>query len=265
MTLTPQRRATISPMRATFPFILSLTLLAGCGSASEPPAPASPPAVNPTPPASPRPPSATPPSGTPSAATPAASATAIGARTTGTPAAATTPTLGPLALNEVQAAWTARGLTVATGESPNATGFSVTPNPVKLTKGPDATELLVFTYPSQGALDQDWVVGAAMPAPKEGKSAGSFTSAWWNQNVVVVVRARSAATDEARDAFLALGNVAAVMPAGSPSPAASGTVPAGSPVAGTPPAGSPSPTPAARTPTATATRPAVIPTTSTPR
>lgn len=251
-------------MRATLPFILSLTLMAGCASASEPPAPASPQAVSPTQPASPRPPSGTPASGTPLSATPTAGGTVTG-RNTGTPAAGTTVISGPLAPNNLQAAWTARGLTVGSGERPIAAGFSVQPTSVRLTRGSDATELIVFIYPHQAALEQDWVVGAAVPAPKEGKSAGSFTSAWWNQNVVVVVRTRSPATADARDAFLALGNVAAIVPTGSPSPAASGTAPSGSASAGTPTTGTPTATAAARTPTATAARPTAIPTTSTPR
>lgn len=229
---------------------LAALLLVACGGPSSTPQPAE---------TAPVAPPAAPPAAT---GGPASSPTA--ARTTGSPTgsptAGATGTASPstgtgaLALNDVRQAWTARGQGVNSDQGPSATGFGVTPSFLAVAKGADTTALAVFVYGSQSALEQDWLFGGSFPTPKEGKNPGSFQAAWWNQNVLVLVRSRGANADEVREAFLGLGPGVAAVATATVGP---GSVPATPGPAGATPATTSAPA------TATPTRVAA-PATSTP-
>lgn len=233
-------------MRAAV-LLLAGTLLVGCTDLSRPPAP------TPTQPAPAQPTATRPPAG--------ATAVQPGVWTPVAPVARpvqVTPTIaaftgGPISINDVQGAWSARGLTVSSEQAGPVSGFTVTPSALRVAKGSDASSLLVFTYQNQRALEEDWNVSGT-PAPKPGKNAGTYNAVWWNQNLMVLVRARGdTSDDDARDAFLALGP--AVSPVG-PQPLATSI-----PTSITPSAGGVTPVaPPPSVPTATAPPPAVTPT-----
>lgn len=185
-------------------------------------------------------------SGTPG--TPAA--TSVG----GTPAATPNTAGRAITVGDVQQAWASKSISYqATAGAPAASGFSVPGSPLTLTKGGQSVDVVVFVYPNQGAADADWTLGNA-PAPKPGKTLGTFAAVWWNENVVMVLRERvGGVTDDARDAFLGLGGPPPATPApGAPTSAASTSTPA--------PAGSTmTATPTAITRTVTPTAPAATP------
>lgn len=240
-------------MRAAV-LLLSAALIIGCTEISRPPAPP-PTQATPVQPTATRPPvGQTPGPIIPTPQTPAVTVVAV------SPTAP--PSGGPVSLNDVQTAWAARGLAVTRVEQGTpATGFTVAPSSLAVAKGSDSSTLLVFTYPNQRALEEDWNVSGT-PAPKPGKSAGTYNAVWWNQNVMVVLRTRGdTSDDEARDAFLALGP--AVSPVGPPIPLAT-TIAATATVA-TAAATAPAPAVATSTPVPTATRPAPGPTLAPPR
>jgi hypothetical protein len=184
-------------------------------------------------------------------------------------------------VSDIQQSWAARGISYqSTDTGASATGFSAPASGLRLTRGGESVDVLVFIYGSQPAAEQDWVLSGA-PAPRAGRNAGSYDAIWWNENVVLVLRQRvGQITNEVRDAFLGLGGPMPATvepspdrpaqtatpgtPAASVSPSAtatgSRTPVAGSPT-GTAPAGGPTP-PVGSSPTAT--RPPVITPTSPP-
>lgn len=131
-----------------------------------------------------------------------------------TPAATATPEPvpnvagSPYDLDEVQTAWTARGIGAAADTAPAGfSGFAVGPAPVRLTRAGESLELAVLVYGDPAAARQDWNLpaGGARPSPREGRSIPSHISIWWNQNTVVVVLSGSPAlARDALEAFLDL-------------------------------------------------------------
>ena len=149
--------------------------------------------------------------GTPATA-PAASVTPARSTTPAPPAAgAGTPLPGSggatFSLAGLQKAWGAKGMQVTIGERNGGfSGFGAPALDVRLTRDKDTMDLSVLIYAGRDEPAKDWesVVGKA-PVPKAGRSLPNHVSAWWNENVVVVVRARSGAISaDAQDAFLAL-------------------------------------------------------------
>ncbi|MCH7999075.1 MAG: PD40 domain-containing protein [Chloroflexi bacterium] len=71
-------------------------------------------------------------------------------------------------------------------------------------------ELSLLIYENREAVKEDWqlTLGEA-PLPKDGRAVPDHISTWWNENVVVVVRASVGdIASDALDAFLALGEAA---------------------------------------------------------
>lgn len=158
---------------------------------------------------------ATPPSpadeGMPTAA-PAANVTPARSPTPAPPSAGSgTPLPGSggatFSLASLQKAWGAKGMQVAVGERNGGfSGFGAPALDVRLTRDKDAMDLSVLIYAGREEPAKDWesVVGKA-PVPKAGRRLPDHVSAWWNENVIVVIRARSGAISaDAQDAFLAL-------------------------------------------------------------
>lgn len=199
-----------------FVLVLSAGLMVACGDVAGTPAGGT---VLPT--------TATQPSGTPAAgqATPAPGSGSPGptptrAASSPTPSAPASSQTGSLSINDLRQAWTARGLAVSTGPDVSVTGFGLTPTSLRVARGTDASDVLVFAYASEAALAQDWTTAAGGPTPKVGKNPGTSLSAWWNRNVVVVLRSRGIAShDDARDAFLTLGVAASPTALSTPSTA----------------------------------------------
>lgn len=247
-------------------------LTVGCGGGNQPQPPA---AVTVSPAAGAPTIAITPPAGTPilgptrqvtntpvpASPTPGGSATPAG--TPGTPGPTPNTAGRSITADDVQQAWRARGITLANQDATGAaSGFSVPPSSVRLTKGNDTINLVVFIYPSQSAAAEDWNLSAST-SPKAGKNPGQSAAVWWNENVVVVLRERvGGITDDARDAILTLGGPAG---AGQPAAAASpGSSPAGTASPAASPASSPSPaasgSPAASPAATTAAPPPASPT-----
>jgi len=158
---------------------------------------------------------ATPPSpaagGTPTTA-PAASVTPVRSPTPAPPSAGSGTPLpgsggGTFSLVSLQKAWGAKAMQVTVGgQNTGFGGFGAPAVDVRLSRDKDTMDLSLLIYSSREEPAKDWesVPGKA-PVPKAGRSLPNHVSAWWNENVVVVVRARSGAISaDAQDAFLAL-------------------------------------------------------------
>ena len=92
------------------------------------------------------------------------------------------------------------------GQNTGFGGFGAPAVDVRLTRDKDTMELSVLIYAGREDPPKDWesIPGKA-PVPKAGRRLPDHVSAWWNENVVVVIRARSGAISaDAQDAFLAL-------------------------------------------------------------
>ena len=113
----------------------------------------------------------------------------------------------PFLLPDLQKAWGAKGMQVNVGsQNTGFGGFGAPAVDVRLSRDKDTMDLSLLIYSSREEPAKDWesVPGKA-PVPKAGRSLPNHVSAWWNENVVVVVRARSGAISaDAQDAFLAL-------------------------------------------------------------
>jgi len=180
-----------------------------------------------------RPIATTPPTGQ---ASPQASGTAVRTASPGPGTPVATPPGGTavatpntsgraITVGDVQQAWSAKGISYqATAGAPATAGFSAPGGALTLTQAGQSVDVVVFVYPSQSATDQDWALGDA-PAPKPGKTLGTFAAVWWNENVVMVLRERRGnVTNDVRDAFLGLGGPLPATPAsGAPTRAPSGS------------------------------------------
>jgi hypothetical protein len=152
------------------------------------------------------------PTGTP-AAIPSPSPTPTAAPTASpTPAPATIPSGVPFSFDDFRTAWETWGMTVTLG-APNVAfkGFATPAFDARLARGSDSLDLSILVYTDRQAIREDWLLTVGMsPVPKEGRVLPDYISAWWNENVAVVVRATVGdMASDALDAFLSLGGPAA--------------------------------------------------------
>ncbi len=113
----------------------------------------------------------------------------------------------PISFKEMQKAWETKGLLATAGAaSEGFSGFSRTPVDVTLKRGVESAKLSIFAYASPDAVGDDWdLTPGKAPAAKGSRGLPAHGSIWWNQNIVVVVRADSDEIGrDALDAFLAL-------------------------------------------------------------
>jgi hypothetical protein len=110
----------------------------------------------------------------------------------------------PLTFKQAQAAWEAKGLTVAAGGvSTKVTGFATTAVDVTLSKGGASLTIAVLLYDSSQQLATDWTIGDVVVAKTGHVPSGP--SPWANHNAVVVLLADDATIHaDARDAFLGI-------------------------------------------------------------
>jgi Tol biopolymer transport system component len=120
----------------------------------------------------------------------------------------TIPSGVPFSFDDFLTAWKARSMTVTLGAPSSAfKGFATPAFDVRLARGSDSLNLSILVYPDRQAIREDWLltVGTS-PVPKEGRSLPDYISAWWNENVAVVVRITAGdMASDALDAFLSLG------------------------------------------------------------
>jgi Tol biopolymer transport system component len=125
-----------------------------------------------------------------------------------TPTPATVPTGTPFSFDDFRMAWEARSMTVTLG-APSAAfkGFATPAFDAGLARDGDSLDLSILVYADRQAMGEDWdlTVGES-PVPKEGRVVPDHISTWWNENVVVVVRATVGnMASDALDAFLSPG------------------------------------------------------------
>ena len=110
----------------------------------------------------------------------------------------------PLTFKQAQAAWEAKGLTVAVGGvSTEVTGFATTAVDVTLSKGGASLTVAVLFYDSSEQVATDWTIGDVVVA-KTGQ-VPSGPSPWADHNAVVVMLADDSTIHaDARDAFLGI-------------------------------------------------------------
>jgi hypothetical protein len=114
----------------------------------------------------------------------------------------------PYSLSGLQSAWEGKGFTVKPGAGGEGySGFKTVPVDVTLTKGTSAATASVFVYKSREAALAEWdLVPGSRPSPKGNRTLSANVSAWWNANVVVVLRTDPAGLGpEALEGLLALG------------------------------------------------------------
>lgn len=118
-----------------------------------------------------------------------ASATPTLAPTAGSPSV----TGSPYSLSDVVSAWKAKGMTVQTGSaSAGFTGFKTVPLDVTMSRDGATATSSVFVYDTADEAQAEWgLVPGSRPAPKGDRAIPSHVSAWWNANVVVVLRTDS--------------------------------------------------------------------------
>jgi len=124
-----------------------------------------------------------------------------------TPANAST-TGDPYSLSNLESAWEAKGLTVKAGAAGEGfTGFKTAPVDVTMTRGGSSATASVFVYKTRDAALAEWdLVPGSRPTPKGSRTLPSNVSAWWNANVVVVLRTDPAGLgSDALDGLLNLG------------------------------------------------------------
>ncbi len=161
--------------------MLLVTLLAACnggGEGAQPTPTPTPDATAPAPNPTGTPATTSSPAPTPSTPTPA-------------PTPTTVPTGSPFSFEDVQATFEARVMEMTLG-APSAgfSGFSTTAFDARLVRGDDSMELSLLVYEDREAVKEDWVLTVGQsPKPKEGRIVPSHISTWWNENIVVVVRA----------------------------------------------------------------------------
>jgi hypothetical protein len=110
----------------------------------------------------------------------------------------------PLTFKQAQAAWEAKGLTVAVGDvSTEVTGFATTAVDVTLSKGGASLTVAVLFYDSSEQVAMDWTIGDVVVAKTGHIPSGP--SPWADHNAVVVMLADDPTIHaDARDAFLGI-------------------------------------------------------------
>ena len=153
-------------------------------------------------------------------ATPRASPSPTLLTPTPSPTAPATPTVGttgsPFSFADLQKAWVAKGIQATLGErSGDFRGFAASAYAVRATRGGDSLDLAVLVYKDSQAVKEDWELAPGQaPKAKEGRSFPPSLSVWWNENIIVAVRARVGEIGaDAFEAFLSLGG-----PPASPTP-----------------------------------------------
>jgi len=116
----------------------------------------------------------------------------------GTPAPSAEPTEpadvstsgDPYSLSDLRRAWEAKGMTVEMGGgSSGFAGFKTAPVEVTLRRGGASSALSVFVYKTREAALAEWELApGSRPAAKGSKTIPAYVSAWWNANVVVILR-----------------------------------------------------------------------------
>ena len=110
----------------------------------------------------------------------------------------------PLTFKQAQAAWEAKGLTVAVGDvSTEVTGFATTAVDVTLSKGGASLTVAVLFYNGAQQVATDWTIGDVVAARTGHVPSGP--SPWADHNAVVVVLADDPTIHaDTRDAFLGI-------------------------------------------------------------
>ncbi len=128
-------------------------------------------------------------------ATPLGTGVATGGGTaTATTEPAETGTLStsgdPYSLSALVTAWKGKGMEVKTGgASQGFTGFKTAPSDVTMTRGGSTSTADVFVYKTREAALAEWdLVPGSRPEPKGDRTVPTHVSAWWNANMVVVLR-----------------------------------------------------------------------------
>ncbi len=114
----------------------------------------------------------------------------------------------PYTLSGLVSAWKAKGLEVKTGGAAQGfKGFKATPVDVTMTRAGSTATAAVFVYKSPDAALEEWdLTPGNRPAAKGDRTVPSLVSAWWNANLVVVLRTDPAGLGrDALDALLNLG------------------------------------------------------------
>ncbi|HSP55139.1 MAG TPA: hypothetical protein VLS25_06075, partial [Dehalococcoidia bacterium] len=114
----------------------------------------------------------------------------------------------PYTLSGLVSGWKAKGLEVKTGGAAQGfTGFKTAPVDVTMTRAGSTATAAVFVYKSPDAALEEWdLTPGSRPAAKGDRTVPSLVSAWWNANLVVVLRTDPAGLGpDALDALLNLG------------------------------------------------------------
>jgi hypothetical protein len=114
----------------------------------------------------------------------------------------------PYTLSMLLNAWEGKGLAVKAGEaSEGFTGFKTVPVDVSMSRGGSTSTASVFVYKSRDAALAEWdLVPGSRPAPKGDRELPAHVSAWWNANLVVILRTDPEGLGpDALDALINLG------------------------------------------------------------
>jgi outer membrane biosynthesis protein TonB len=132
------------------------------------------------------------------------------ATATAEPTAAGSPSTSgdPYSLSALVAAWEAKGMDVEAGSAGQGfSGFRTVPLEVSMSRGGSTSTTSVFVYSTRDAALEDWdLVVGSRPSPKDGRTVPSHVSAWWNANIVVILRTDPGGLGpDALDALINLG------------------------------------------------------------
>jgi hypothetical protein len=96
----------------------------------------------------------------------------------------------PYSLSALVSAWKGKGMEVKTGgASLGFTGFKTAPSDVTMMRGGATSTGAVFVYKTRESALEEWdLVPGNRPQPKGSRTVPTHVSAWWNANVVVVLR-----------------------------------------------------------------------------
>jgi len=114
----------------------------------------------------------------------------------------------PYSLSALVSAWKGKGMEVETGgASQGFRGFKTAPSEVTMMRGGATSTAAVFVYKTREAALDEWdLVPGSRPQPKGSRTVPTHVSAWWNANVVVVLRTDPGALGtDALDGLLNLG------------------------------------------------------------
>jgi hypothetical protein len=113
----------------------------------------------------------------------------------------------PYSFSNLQSALTAKGIASTQGsQSTGFTGMATTSYDIRMTKGSDVMEAYVLVYSTADAVDTDWTLSAGeAPSLKSGRTVPSHAARWYNGNIVILVKSRTASIySDAFDAFISM-------------------------------------------------------------